>query len=229
MIRLEGLTKAYKVHGRMREVLKGIDTTFHRGEAVGILGANGAGKTTLLRLIAGVEMPTRGRVIRQMSVSWPLGFGGAMHYSITGADNARFLARIYDKPIAETVDFVEELADLGEYYRMPAHTYSSGMLTRLGFALSMAVEFDCYLVDEAVATGDSRFAERCRERLVDRRGNRTVLFVSHVPTLLRQFCTSGAVLQDGRLTRYDSLDEAIAAHGRALSQPAGAGGAVVAA
>jgi capsular polysaccharide transport system ATP-binding protein len=216
MIRLEGLTKAYKVHGRMREVLRGIDTTFQRGESVGILGRNGAGKTTLLRLIAGVEMPTSGRVERRMSISWPLGFGGAMHYSITGADNARFLARIYGKPIGETVELVEEMADLGEYYRMPAHTYSSGMLTRLGFALSMAVEFDCYLVDEAVATGDSRFAERCRERLVERRGRTTVLFVSHVPGLLRQFCTSGAVLHDGRLTRYDDLEQAIDAHHAAV-------------
>jgi capsular polysaccharide transport system ATP-binding protein len=212
MIELQGLTKSYKVRGAWRDVLRGIDTRFERGEAVGILGRNGAGKTTLLRLIAGVEMPTRGRIARRMSVSWPLGFGGAMHYSITGADNARFLARIYGKPIAETVEFVEDLADLGDYFRMPAHTYSSGMLMRLGFALSMAVEFDCYLVDEVVATGDSRFAERCRQMLGDRRGRGTVLFVSHVPALLRQFCTSGAVLQDGRLTRYDDLEQAIAAY-----------------
>ncbi len=212
MIRLSGLTKAYKVHGQMREVLSGIDTTFRRGEAVGILGRNGAGKTTLLRIIAGVEQPTRGRVERAMSVSWPLGFGGAMHYSITGADNARFIARIYGKPVAETVEFVEDLADLGDYYRMPARTYSSGMLMRLGFALSMAVEFECYLVDEAVATGDTRFAERCRETLHARLGRSTLLFVSHVPTMVRQFCTSGAVLKDGRLTRYDDLDQAIRAY-----------------
>jgi capsular polysaccharide transport system ATP-binding protein len=212
MIRLDGLTKAYKVHGQMREVLRGIDVTFSRGDAVGILGRNGAGKTTLLRLIAGVEAPTRGRVERRMSVSWPLGFGGAMHYSITGADNARFIARIYGKPVKETVEFVEDLAELGVYYRMPAKTYSSGMLMRLGFALSMAVEFECYLVDEVVATGDSRFAERCRRTLEERRGRSTILFVSHVPAMLRQFCTSGAVLQDGRLTRYDDLDQAIAAY-----------------
>lgn len=211
-IRLNGLTKAYKVHGRMHEVLRGIDTRFARGEAVGILGRNGAGKTTLLRVIAGVEHPTRGSVERGMSVSWPLGFAGAMHYSLTGADNARFIARIYGRPVAETVDFVAEFAELGEYYRMPARTYSSGMLMRLGFALSMAVDFDCYLVDEVVAVGDARFAERCREALKARRGRSTILFVSHVPALLRQFCTTGAVLEDGRLTRYDDLDQAIAAY-----------------
>jgi len=215
MIRLQDLTKSYRVHGRMREVLSGVNATFGRGEAVGILGRNGAGKTTLLRLVAGVEMPTRGRVERGMSVSWPLGFGGAMHYSITGADNARFIARIYDKPVAETVEFVEDFADLGEYYRMPARTYSSGMLMRLGFALSMAVEFDCYLVDEAIATGDGRFAERCRQALETIRGRSAILFVSHVPAMLRKFCTSGAVLRDGKLIRYDDLDQAIAAYNAA--------------
>jgi len=211
-IRLSGLTKAYRVHGRMHEVLRGIDARFTRGESVGILGRNGAGKTTLLRVIAGVEHPTRGTVERGMSVSWPLGFAGAMHYSLTGADNARFIARIYGKPVAETVDFVADFAELGNYYRMPARTYSSGMLLRLGFALSMAVDFDCYLVDEVVAVGDARFAERCREALKARRGRSTILFVSHVPALLRQFCTTGAVLEDGRLTRYDDLDQAIAAY-----------------
>jgi capsular polysaccharide transport system ATP-binding protein len=212
MIRLHGLTKGYKVHGRLRPVFSGVNATFLPGEAVGILGRNGAGKTTLLRLIAGVEHPSSGWIERQMSVSWPLGFAGAMHYSMTGADNARFIARIYGKPVAEIVQFVEDFAELGEYYRMPAKTYSSGMLMRLGFALSMAVDFDCYLVDEVVAAGDQRFADRCRIALEQRRGRSTILFVSHVPHLLRQFCTTGAVLKDGRLTRYDDLDQAIAAY-----------------
>ena len=160
MIRLHDVHKSFKTRFGQREVLRGVDCTFRRGEAVGILGRNGAGKTTLLRLIAGVEHPNRGRVERRMSVSWPLGYAGAMHYSISGADNARFIARIYDKPIAETLELVESFAELGEYFRMPVRTYSSGMITRLGFALSLAVEFDCYLVDEAIAAGDARFGER---------------------------------------------------------------------
>ena len=212
MIRLHGLGKAYKVHGRMREVLRGVETTFRPGEAVGILGRNGAGKSTLLRLIAGVEHPTSGRVERGMSVSWPLGFGGAMHYSITGADNARFLARVYGRPQRQMIEFVDRFAELGEYYRMPVHTYSSGMIARLGFALSMAVEFDCYLVDEVVAVGDSRFADRARDELDARRSRSAIILVSHVPELLRRFCTSGAVLHEGRLTLYDDLDQAIAAY-----------------
>jgi capsular polysaccharide transport system ATP-binding protein len=212
MIRLHGIHKSFRTHFGEREVLSGLDCTFHRGEAVGILGRNGAGKTTLLRLIAGVEHPNRGRVERGMSVSWPLGFAGAMHYSITGADNARFIARIYDRPIDRTLEFVESFAELGEYFRMPVRTYSSGMMTRLGFALSLAVDFDCYLVDEVVAVGDSRFGERCRAALHERRERSALLLVSHQPETVRAFCTKAAVLQDGRLTRYDDLDEAIAVY-----------------
>jgi capsular polysaccharide transport system ATP-binding protein len=212
VIQLTGVRKHYEVHGRPRTVLDGVDAQFGRGEAVGILGRNGAGKTTLLRLIAGVEYPNSGRVERGMSVSWPLGFAGAMHYSISGADNARFIARLYGKPIGPTLDFVEDFAEVGEYYRMPVRTYSSGMMMRLGFALSLAVDFDCYLVDEVVSVGDSRFAERCRQALLDRRGRSALLMVSHSEEVVRSFCTSAAVLSNGRLTRYEDLDEAIAVY-----------------
>ncbi|MDB5372470.1 MAG: Capsular polysaccharide transport system ATP-binding protein [Belnapia sp.] len=212
MIRLNGIHKSYKTHLGTRAVLRGIDATFQLGEKIGILGRNGAGKTTLLRLIAGVEYPNSGSIERRMTVSWPLGFAGAMHYSISGADNARFIARIYEKPIEETVGFVEDFAELGEYYRLPVRTYSSGMIMRLGFALSLAVDFECYLVDEVIAVGDTRFGERCRKALADRQARSTLLLVSHIPDTVRAFCTSAAVLNDGRLTRYDDLDEAIAVY-----------------
>jgi capsular polysaccharide transport system ATP-binding protein len=212
MIRLQGIHKSYKTHLGRHEVLRGIDATFMPGEKVGILGRNGAGKTTLLRLISGVEQPNSGSIQRRMSVSWPLGFAGAMHYSITGADNARFIARIYEKPIQETVDFVEDFAELGEYYRLPVRTYSSGMIMRLGFALSLAVDFECYLVDEVIAVGDTRFGERCRVALNERQQKSALLLVSHIPATVQAFCTSAAVLNDGRLTRYDDLDEAIAVY-----------------
>jgi len=212
VIRLHNIHKTYKTHLGQRAVLRGIDASFGPGEKVGILGRNGAGKTTLLRLIAGVEHPSVGTVERGMSVSWPLGFAGAMHYSITGADNARFIARIYDKPIGETMEFVERFAELGEYYRLPVRTYSSGMMMRLGFALSLAVDFECYLVDEVIAVGDARFGERCRKALEERQERSALLLVSHQPETVRAFCTSAAVLIDGRLTRYDDLDEAIAVY-----------------
>lgn len=211
-IRLESLTKTYRTHRGEREVLSGIDAVIRPGERIGILGRNGAGKSTLLRLIAGVEYPTRGRVRREMSVSWPLGFAGAMHYSISGADNARFIARIYNLPIDETVDFVESFAELGEYYRMPVKTYSSGMMMRLSFGLSLAIDFECYLVDEVVAVGDARFGEKCRIALAERQERSALLLVSHIPDTVRAYCSSAAILSDGRLTRYDDLDEAIAVY-----------------
>jgi capsular polysaccharide transport system ATP-binding protein len=210
MIHLQDVHKSYSTHFGAKEVLRGVNITFAPGEKVGILGRNGAGKTTLLRLIAGVEYPNSGRIERRMSVSWPLGFAGAMHYSISGADNARFIARIYDKPIKETVEFVEDFADLGSYFRMPVKTYSSGMIVRLGFALSLAVHFDCYLVDEAIAV--SRFAERARAALADLNARSALLLVSHQAETVRAFCKTAAILQDGRLTRYDDLDEAIATY-----------------
>ena len=210
MIRLHDVTKSYRTHLGPREVLRGLNATFAPGEKVGILGRNGAGKTTLLRVIAGVEHPTTGRIERRMSVSWPLGFAGAMHYNMSGADNARFIARIYAKPLEETVDFVRDFADLGAYFRLPVKTYSSGMLIRLGFALSLAVDFDCYLVDEAIAVGDSRFAARYHAALTERQARSALLLVSHIPDVVRSYCSSGAILDNGRLTRYDDLDEAIA-------------------
>ncbi|MFC7474408.1 ABC transporter ATP-binding protein [Dankookia sp. GCM10030260] len=212
MIRMQDVHKSYKTHFGAKEVLRGVNITFAPGEKVGILGRNGAGKTTLLRLIAGVEYPNSGRIERRMSVSWPLGFAGAMHYSISGADNARFIARIYDKPIQEVVDFVEDFADLGNYFRMPVRTYSSGMIMRLGFSLSLAVHFDCYLVDEAIAVGDSKFGERARAALADLNARSALLLVSHQAETVRAFCKTAAILQDGRLTRYDDLDEAIAVY-----------------
>ena len=210
MIRLHDVSKSYRTHLGQREVLRGLNATFAPGEKVGILGRNGAGKTTLLRVIAGVELPSTGRVERRLTVSWPLGFAGAMHYNMTGADNARFIARIYAKPVAETVDFVREFADLGAYFRLPVKTYSSGMIIRLGFALSLAVDFDCYLVDEAIAVGDSRFAARYHAALTERQARSALLLVSHIPDVVRSYCSSGAILDNGRLTRYDDLDEAIA-------------------
>ncbi len=212
MIALRGVRKSYHTRLGHREVLCGVDCEFRPGEQVGILGRNGAGKSTLLRVVSGVERPTSGRVERGMSVSWPLGFAGAMHYSISGADNARFIARIYGKPIGPTLEFVEDFAELGEYFGMPVRTYSSGMMMRLGFALSLAVDFDCYLVDEVVAVGDTRFGERCRRALAERRERSALLLVSHQAETVRAFCTSAAILHGGRLTRYDDLDQAIAAY-----------------
>lgn len=216
MLRLEGVRKSYKLpKGGEREVLRGVDALVRKGDAIGILGRNGAGKSTLMRVISGVDHPTGGRIERGMSISWPLGYGGALHGSLSGADNARFVARIYDRPIDWTIDFCEEFAELGRDMHMPVRTYSSGMQSRLALALSLAVDFDCYLVDEIVAAGDSRFASRGREELMARRGRAALIFVSHSEELIRSYCTSAAVLTKGRLFFHEDLDQAFAAY-RAL-------------
>ena len=213
MLLLENVTKRYRMRdGSWRQVLDGISLLIRQGDAVGILGRNGAGKSTLIRMMAGVEYPSTGRVERRMSVSWPLGFGVGLQNTMTGADNARFIARLYGKPQAEVLDFIADLADLGEYLNMPTKTYSSGMMGRLQLSLSLAIQFDCYLIDEGTAAGDARFVERTRALLAERMQDRAVIMVSHSAETVRSFCRTAAVLQGGRLTLYEDLDEAFATY-----------------
>ena len=138
----------------------------HSTEKVGFLGRNGAGKSTLIRLIGGVEAPTSGEVVRTSSVSWPIAFGGAFQSSLSGMDNLRFIARIYNADVDYVSDYVRDFAELGEYIYEPIKKYSAGMRARLAFALSMAIEFDCFLIDEVIAVGDSRFQEKCKTELL---------------------------------------------------------------
>ena len=212
MIVFENVTKVYHTRNGARRVLNGVSFAIGRGRSIGIVGRNGAGKSTLTRLIAGIEFPTSGQIRRSMSVSWPIGFGGAFQGSLTGKDNTRFIARIYRKPMDYVLRMVEEFAELGDYYHMPVKTYSSGMKARLAFAVSLAVEFDCYIVDEVTAVGDAAFRERCAAALRERRQNGTLIMVSHDASTLREHCESGGLLRDGHLRFYDSIDETIAAY-----------------
>jgi capsular polysaccharide transport system ATP-binding protein len=186
---------------------------------VGLLGRNGAGKSTLLRLLAGTELPDRGQVSRGGRVSWPLGFVGSFHGSTSGRANVRFVARIYDRDVGETIQFVEEFAELGSYLDMPVKTYSSGMRARLAFAVSMAVEFDTYLVDEIMAVGDARFQARCTKAFRERRSRSDVIVASHNLETLREYCDMGAVIADGRIAVFDRLEDAIASYQNQLRTP----------
>lgn len=203
-------------HGRnlRNPVLRKVSFAIRPGDAIGICGANGAGKSTLLRLISGVERPSAGRIERRMTVSWPIGYTSAFQASLTGADNARFIARIYRQPAEPLLAFVERFAELGPYFRQPIKTYSAGMQARLAFGISLAIDFDCYLIDEVTGAGDERFRERCHAALTHRRANGTLVMVSHNADTLRAYCSSGAVLKNGRLTFYDTIDEAIHVHHR---------------
>jgi capsular polysaccharide transport system ATP-binding protein len=210
MIRMNSVSKSYPTRGGPVRVLKDVNLTVRHGERIGILGRNGAGKSTLIRLMSGAELPTSGDVHRDMSVSWPLAFGGAFQGSLTGYDNLRFICRIYGVDPEDKCAFVEEFSELGIYLREPVKTYSSGMRARLAFAISMVIEFDCFLIDEIVAVGDARFHDKCHHELFERRGDRAMIIVSHNAEYIRQHCTRAAVLVDGELHHASSLDEAFA-------------------
>ncbi|MDF0487759.1 ABC transporter ATP-binding protein [Sphingomonas sp. H39-1-10] len=212
MIRFKNVSMTYHARNLRKTVLKKTNFCIRPGESLGICGANGAGKSTLLRLIAGVEMPTAGRIDRRMTVSWPIGYTSAFQASLTGADNVRFIARIYRRKANPMLAFVEEFAQLGPYFRQPIKTYSAGMQARLAFAISLAINFDCYLVDEVTGAGDERFRERCHAELAQRRKDGTLIMVSHHPETLLAYCEKGAVLKDGRLVFFDTIHEALDVH-----------------
>lgn len=208
MIRAQGLTKVYPTRHGPRRVLDGVSFELARGANVGILGRNGAGKSTLIRLLSGAEQPTSGSIHRGMSVSWPLAFGGAFQAHLTGLDNLKFVCRIYGVDHRPLITFVEEFTELGPYLREPVSRYSHGMATRLAFALSMAIEFDCFLIDEAMVVGDARFHERCHVELFQKRRDRAFILVTHDANVIKLYCQRACVLHEGRLHSFDSVDEA---------------------
>lgn len=208
MISVQNINKKYLTRNGWRTVLSGINFNIKKGEKIGILGRNGAGKSTLIRLLSGVEPPTSGEIIRNMSISWPLAFSGAFQGSLTGMDNLRFICRIYGTDIDKAKAFVEEFSELGEYLYEPVKKYSSGMKARLAFAISLSVEFDCYLIDEVIAVGDSRFNAKCKYELFEKRKDRAIILVSHSPSAIREYCDQAMVLEEGKLHAFDSIDQA---------------------
>ena len=210
MIHLDKVNKVYATRRGPVSVLRDVNLSVAPGERVGILGRKGAGKSTLIRLISGAEFPTAGQVQRDMSVSWPLAFGGAFQGSLTGYDNLRFICRIYGVDPHNKLQFVESFSELGIYLREPVKSYSSGMRARLAFAISMVIEFDCFLIDEIIAVGDARFHEKCNFELFEKRGDRAMIIVSHDASYIREHCTRAAVLAAGVLHHFDTVDEAFA-------------------
>ncbi len=208
MIKLTQIEKRYKTRHGYHVVLDGINLSVSPGEKIGILGSNGAGKSTLIRILSGAEYPTRGQISREMNISWPLAFGGAFQGGLTGMDNLRFVCRIYGVEIGTATQFVKEFSELGSYLDEPVKTYSNGMRARLAFALSMAVDFDCYLIDEIVAVGDRRFHDKCHEELFVKRKTKSMIIVSHDPHYIREHCDRACVLIKGKLHHFESLDEA---------------------
>jgi len=220
MIRLERVSKSFRTRAGRRNVLDDVGATFEAGHNFGILGLNGAGKSTLIRLLAGSELPDRGTIRRSARVSFPLGFGGTFHGALSGRENTRFLARIYGAAMRPMLDYVEDFAELGDYFDMPVDTYSAGMRARLAFAACLAIDFDVYLIDEATEVGDKRFRCKCAEAFRARVVRSDIILASHNPDTLRQYCDRGAVLAGGALTLFDDLGTAIGRYHRLLQEPA---------
>ncbi|QHD69754.1 ATP-binding cassette domain-containing protein [Sphingobium yanoikuyae] len=209
MIICSNLTKSYTHGNRRKDVLKGVNFCVNRGDRVGLLGRNGAGKSTLIKLLGGVEMPTSGKVIRKMTMSWPLGFTGAFQGSLTGYDNARFIARIYERKYADIRQYVEDFTELGKQLHMPVKTYSSGMRARLAFALSLAIEFECYLIDEVILVGDQNFQRKCHTEMFGKMQDRTMIVASHSPDFIMANCNKAIILKDGTAEMHEDMDYAM--------------------
>jgi len=202
-----------------RVLFEDLNIDLAAGQRIGVVGRNGAGKSTLIRLISGAERPTSGHIRRGMRVSWPLAFGGAFQPHLTGLDNLKFVCRVYGVDYKPLVPFVEEFTELGIYFREPVLHYSSGMLTRLAFALSMAIEFDCFLIDEAMVVGDVRFHERCHFELFHKRKDRAFILVTHEAHVIKMYCENAVVLHEGRLLSFQSVDAAFDFYQSTMANP----------
>jgi capsular polysaccharide transport system ATP-binding protein len=208
VIVLDNVAKSYPVHGGGRRVvLRDVSIALPHGRNIGILGGNGAGKSTLLRLIAGSEPPDRGRVRRWCRVSFPLGFTGTFHGGLSGRENATFLARVYGADPRKVLDFIHDFSELGAYLDMPVSTFSAGMLARLAFGLTLALDFDVYLVDEVTEVGDARFRAKSAQAFRERLGRSSIILVSHSSTTIRSLCDCCAILSDGVLRPYETVED----------------------
>jgi len=212
MIRLEHISKEFPVRDGTKVVADDINLTFPTGVSVALLGRNGAGKSTLLDMIAGTVRPDAGEIVSDGTISWAVGFGGSFHRDLTGAQNTRFLARIYGVETDALVAFVQDFAELGAHFNMPLHTYSDGMRSRLGFGVSMGIRFDTYLVDEVTAVGDAAFKKKSAEVFQARMAASGAILVSHSMVQVRDLCQAAAVLENGKLIYYDDLEAGIEHH-----------------
>jgi len=209
MIRLHNVTKRYYTSAGTHTVLDNVSMTFPVGKSVGILGLNGAGKSTLIRIIGDAEPPDSGYVERTSRISWPMGFSGGFQSNLTGRENARFVARIYGEDSRYVEQFAQEFAELGEYFDLPLRHYSAGMRSRFSFSVSLACDFDYYLVDEALETGDARYKEKFRLAFQEKKASAAVILVSHNEQNIRRNCDAAAILKDGKLELYDDLKSAM--------------------
>jgi len=222
MIELRNLTKSFRTpHGR-KVLFKDVNAVFPEGRNIGILGRNGAGKSTLLRIMGGIDYPDYGRVITNERISWPMGLASGFQGSITGRENAAFICGIHGiwgRSRQNVLERVQEFAEIGDYFDAPVKSYSSGMRSRLAFGLSIAVDFDCYLVDEVMSVGDAHFKHKCEQVIAEKRKKANFIIVSHGMEQLKKNCDVGIYLGPEGLLIFDTVEEAIELYQQGLSKP----------
>ena len=219
MITVDDVYKRYRCdQGDAKWVLQGVTLAIPPKVNVGLMGRNGAGKSTLLRLIGGIDMPTRGRIERQCRVSWPMGSAGGLQGSLTGRQNATFVCRIHghEKELPDRLAYIEDFAELGEAFDEPVKTYSSGMKSRLQFGLSLAFDFDVYISDEVTGPGDAAFKKKAAEAFKKLAARAGLIMVSHGEGTLKEFCTAGIWLHEGKAYWFDKIDEALKQYKQSL-------------
>ena len=215
MIRLDSITKSYMTLRGRKVVFRDLSLDFPEGVNVGLIGRNGAGKSTMMRLLSSVDLPDAGKIITRGRISWPVGLRSGLEAKLTGRDNVKFVCRIQGirgAGMREKIRFVQEFAELGEYFDRPVSGYSSGMRARLAFGTSMAFKFDYYLIDEVMAVGDARFKRKSRALFQERLKNSNLILVSHNMKLIRTMCDSVVLLEKGRATYYQDVASGIAAY-----------------
>lgn len=209
MIEFEQVSKSFWTGKTHKVILDQASFRVEEGRSLGILAPNGTGKTTLINMMAGLEKPDEGRITRTSRISFPLGFMGGLSTKLSATENCRYIANIYGLDADYVEAFCRALCRLDEYFDMPVGTYSSGMRARLSFALLLSLEFDIYLIDEGMpATADVQFNREAGEVLRSRLERATLVIVSHLPEIIEKWCHSAAVLRNGQLYMFDTLDEA---------------------
>ncbi len=209
MLSVRELSKVYPLNGRPRTLFEGLSFDLPPAGRLAVLGRNGQGKSTLIRILGGVVLQTTGNVRWDMTASWPLGMSGGFQGGLSGIDNMRFVSRVYNRPSDEVIEIAERFAELGDALTMPVRFYSSGMRARLAFGISLAIEFDCYLIDEVISVGDVSFQRKCHEELFGKRAHRAFIIASHHLDLIKTTCTRAILIEGGRAKLFDDIDLAL--------------------
>lgn len=215
MFELQDVTKSYWTPRGRRYVFRNLTLAIPPGRNIGLIGRNGAGKSTLMRLLGGVDKPDSGRVITDKSISWPVGLGGGFQGSMSGRDNVKFVCRVYGsvgQDMRDKIEYVKDFADIGRWFDEPVRSYSSGMRSRLAFGLSMAFEFDYYLIDEILSVGDAQFKRKSAQVFAEKMKTSNVILVSHAMPDIRRLCNLVLLVDQGAVRIYEDVVEGIKAY-----------------